>query len=81
MPDEKDGDDLRLSKRQIKRISHEVVDRISDEALNRIALQEERRVKEKVRLGKVVAKRAGRETVREEDLMVVENILETELPP
>jgi len=79
--DELDGDDVKLSKRQVRNISHEVVDRISDEALLRIAFQEQRRIKKKVELAKQVAEREGRKTVREEDLMVVDNILDTELPP
>jgi histone H3/H4 len=79
--DEKSGDELRLNKNGIREISHDVVDRISGEACNRIALQEERRIKKKVRLASIVAERAGRKTVREEDLMVVETILEEELPP
>lgn len=79
--DEKDGKDLRVSKRGVRDIAHEVTSRISDEACLRIAMQEERRIQKKVKLAKMVADRAGRETVREEDLMVVENILDEQLPP
>jgi histone H3/H4 len=79
--DEKDGKDLRVSKRGVRDIAHEVTGRISDEACLRIALQEERRIQKKVKLAKTVADRSGRETVREEDLMVVENILDEQLPP
>jgi len=79
--DEKDGKDLRVSKRGVRDIAHEVTGRISDEACLRIALQEERRIQKKVKLAKMVADRSGRETVREEDLMVVENILDEQLPP
>jgi len=82
MPDETTASDVNLSVRGMKELARDVdVDRISDDACIRIAQQEERRIKEKIRLASVVASRAGRETVREKDLHVVENILETELPP
>lgn len=79
--DEKDGNDLRISKLAVREISHGVVDRISDDACLRIAMQEERRIQKKVQLASLVADRAGRKTVREEDLQVVENILNEQLPP
>lgn len=81
MVDEYNANDLDLGKRSIKNIAHGVVERVSDDAALRVAMQEERRIKEKFRLAKIIAKRAGRETVREEDLVIVETILESEIPP
>jgi len=81
MVDEYDANDLELGKRSIKNIAYGVTDRVSDDAALRVAYQEEKRIKEKFRLAKIIAKRAGRETIREDDLRVVETILESELPP
>lgn len=79
--DEINADDVRLSVSGVKELGHEAgVDRVSKEAATRIAFQEEKRIKEKMKLAQTVAKRAGRETVREEDLHVVEQILNAELP-
>lgn len=79
--DEHTADDVRLSVKGIKDMGHEAgVERMSKDAAVRIAFQEEKRVKEKLKLAHTVAKRAGRETVREEDLHVVEQILQAELP-
>jgi len=79
--DEISADDVRLSVGGVKELGHEAgVDRVSKEAATRIAHQEEKRFKEKMKLAQTVAKRAGRETVREEDLQVVEQILQAELP-
>jgi histone H3/H4 len=77
--DQKSAEDLCLTKNSIRSIAHDVTGRISDEALVRIAFEEERRIKEKVRLASVIADRAGRKTVMEEDVLVVEEILESGL--
>lgn len=79
MVDEKTAQDFRLGKRSVKNIAHEVADRVTDDAALRVMYQEEKRIKEKFRLARIVAKRAGRETVREDDLRVVEHILDGEL--
>ncbi len=79
MEDEYSANDLGLGKTSVKNIAHEVVDRVSDDAIMRVMYQEENRIKEKFRLAKIVASRAGRQTIREDDLRVVEQILESEL--
>lgn len=79
MVDEYNANDLGLGKTSVKNIAREVADRVSDDAVLRVMYQEENRIKEKFRLAKIVAKRAGRQTVREDDLRVVEQILEGEL--
>jgi histone H3/H4 len=76
--DEKDGGDFRLSKHAIREIGHESVDRISDDAALKIALYEERRIQEMVRLAYLVAQRAGRKTVREEDIAVVKEAIDSD---
>jgi histone H3/H4 len=77
--DEKEADDLDLAKSSVRRIAHSTTDRISDDAVLKIALQEEKRIKEKARLAELVADRAGRKTVREEDIMVVDEILSSDI--
>lgn len=76
---DKDGKELNLSMRGIKRISHEHTDRITDDAIKRIAYEEEERVHRLIRAAKHVASAAGRETIKEDDLLVVYNIMD-ELP-
>lgn len=76
--DEKDGDDLQLSKHAIRQIGHESVDRISDDAALKVALYEERRIQEMMRLASLVAQRGGRKTVREEDVAVVKEAIDSE---
>jgi histone H3/H4 len=79
MEDEYSANDLGLGKTGVKNIAHEVVDRVSDDAIMRVMYQEENRIKERFRLANIVASRAGRQTIREDDLRVVEQILESEL--
>lgn len=75
----KDATDLELTKSSVRRIAHGVTDRISDDAILRLAAQEENRIQEKVRLAELVADRAGRKTVMEEDMEVVDKILSSEV--
>lgn len=77
--DELTAQDTGLPVSSIRGISHDVVDRISDEAVTRIAYHQEKEIKEKVRLASIVANRAGRKTVREEDITVVEEILSSDI--
>lgn len=79
MVDDKNANDFRLGKRSIKNIAHEVTDRVTDDAAMRVMYQEEKRIKEKFRLAEIVANRAGRKTVKEDDLVVVEEILDSNL--
>jgi histone H3/H4 len=71
-----DGTDLSLSAGNVRSCIHDVADRVSGDAVKRMAYQEEQRIKKKTRAAKVVANHAGRETVREEDIRVVESIIE-----
>lgn len=70
------ANDLNLSKRQVKEIMHEYTDRVSDDAAIRIAYQAEQRIMRKTRAAKMVASSNGRETVKEQDIRLVENIIE-----
>lgn len=81
MTDEYEASDLKLGKRSVKNIGHEVCDRITDDAAIRVAYEEEKRIKEMFRLANIVSKRAGRQTVREDDIRVVKQILGSELGP
>lgn len=79
MVDEKTAKDVRISKSGVRDMAHDVTGRVTDDACLRVAVQEERRIKEKFRLASIVAERAGRKTVREEDLVVVEQILSSDI--
>jgi histone H3/H4 len=79
MVDEKTGKDVRISKSGVRDMAHDVSDRVTDEACLRVAVMEERRIKEIFRLANIVAERAGRKTVREEDIVVVMEILSSDI--
>ncbi len=79
MVDEKTAKDVRVSKSGVRDMAHDVTDRVTDEACLRVALMEERRIKEIFRLSSIVAQRAGRKTVREEDVMAVLEILQSDI--
>ena len=77
---DENGNDVSLGITNIKNIGHDVNGRISDDAVIRVALQEQRRIKKKFELAKKAAQHAGRETIREEDILVVEQFMSEELP-
>lgn len=79
MVDEKTAKDVRVSKSGVRDMAHDVTDRVTDDACLRVALMEERRIKEIFRLSSIVAQRAGRKTVREEDVMAVLEILQSDI--
>lgn len=83
MPEDVSGDDVRLPVRAIKDIGHGSTKhgRISKDAAIRIALQEEKRVQEKFRLAEILAEKAGRKTIKEEDIRTVDQLLNADLPP
>lgn len=76
MVDRNSAADLAFGKGQVRNIAHREVDRISGEACKRLALKHENEVQKEVRAAKVIAQRAGRETVKEEDVTAVQEILE-----
>lgn len=79
---ENNGNDVALGVQTIKEVGYESTtnERISKDAAIRIALEEEHRIKEIMRLAEIIAKRAGRKTVKEEDVRVVYQMLESDLP-
>lgn len=81
MTEDSDGDSTALSVRSVKGIAHNATKngRVSRDAAITVALQEERRIQEKFRLAELIAERAGRKTVKEEDVRVVEEILDSDL--
>lgn len=79
MVDEKTAKDVRVSKSGVRDMAHDVTDRVTDDACLRVALMEEKRIKEIFRLSSVVSQRAGRKTVREEDVMAVLEILQSDI--
>lgn len=83
MVDDLTGNDVRISTRAIADIGHDATKngRISKDAKVRIAYQEEQRIREKLRLAELVAEQAGRKTVKESDVITVEEILNSRLQP
>lgn len=80
MPDEVEtANDVELPKKTIERLARRNNDRVAQGAILRVAFEEENRITEIFRLAGLVAKRAGRQTVREEDIMVVYEIMESEV--
>lgn len=80
MPDEVDtANDVELAKNTLERLARRNNDRVAQGAVLRVAFEEERRITEVFRLAGLVAQRAGRKTVREEDVMVVYEIMESEI--
>jgi histone H3/H4 len=63
--------DQQLTVHNIKAIGHEFNDRITDDAATRVAMEEEKRIQKIFRLATVMARHAGRKTVREEDIQKV----------
>lgn len=82
MGDDLTGDDVDLSVRAIKNIGHGSTKhgRISKDAAIRVAYQEQNRIQEKFRLAEILAEKAGRKTIKEEDIRTVEMMLDTDLP-
>lgn len=70
------GNDIHLSKRNVKDIVHEHADRVSDDAAIRMAYDAELEIHDKARAAKLIANSRGRETVKEEDVVLVNNILD-----
>lgn len=76
MGSDRDGNDVELSKRNIKDIMHEHSDRVSDDAAIHMAYEAQRDIHRKSRAAKLIAQSNGRETVKEEDVRLVSNIVE-----
>jgi histone H3/H4 len=70
------GNDLTLSKRQVKEVMREHSPRVSDDAAIRVAYEAQRQVSKTAMAAKVVANSHGRETIKEEDVRVVQEIVE-----
>lgn len=68
------GGEFRLSKHGIKEIGHEYNDRITDDAVLRVMMEEEERIKKIFRLSQVIARQAGRKTIKEQDVRTVYQI-------
>lgn len=68
---DKSSDELQLTVHNMKEIMHEFNDRVTDDAARRIALEEQDRVQKVARLSKVMARHAGRKTIKEEDVRQV----------
>lgn len=76
MGSDRDGNDIHLSKRNVKNILHEHADRVSDDAAIRMAYEAELNIHDRARAAKLVANSKGRKTVKEEDVVLVNNILD-----
>jgi histone H3/H4 len=62
------GNDVQLSKRNVKNIMHSVNDRVSNDAATYLAYELERQVTKVTRAAHVIARADGRETIREDDI-------------
>jgi len=60
-----------LTKHNVKAIGHEFNDRITDDATRRVAMDLESRAQKVFRLAQVMARHAGRKTIKEEDIEAV----------
>jgi len=76
MGSDRDGNDINLSKRNVKGIVHEHAERVSDDAAIRMAYEAELALHDKARAAKLVANSRGRKTVKEEDVVLVNNIVD-----
>lgn len=76
MGSDRDGNDINLSKRNVKSVMHEHSSRVSDDAAIRMAYEAELELHDKARAAKLVANSRGRETIKEEDVVLVNNILD-----
>lgn len=76
------ADDVSFNVNAITRMAHESTKngRISKDAAILVAHQEELRIKEKFRLAEIIAESAGRKTVQEGDVRIVNTMLEADLP-
>jgi histone H3/H4 len=73
-------DDIHVSKSTIKRIADTAnVHRMTDDAAVRVAFQYEVSVMSELRVAKELASHAGRQTVKEEDLILAERMKEAGL--
>lgn len=75
------GNDVKISKRNVKSIMHDINSRISDDAAIRVAFMMEGEVKKLTKAARVVAKADGRETIMEDDIrraLEINNILNGE---
>lgn len=74
------ADDIHVSKATIKRIANTAgVHRMTDDAATRVAFQYEVEVMSELRVAKELASHAGRETVKEQDLILAERMKEAGL--
>jgi histone H3/H4 len=82
MSDDLEANDVSLSIRAIKNIGHSSTKhgRISKDAALRVGYQEQNRIQEKFRLAEILAEKAGRKTIKEEDIRTVEMMLSADLP-
>jgi len=68
---DENGNDLQLTIHNVKDIGHEFNDRITDDAVKRVAMVEQDRMQKIFRLAKVMARHAGRKTIKEDDIRKV----------
>lgn len=76
MGSDRNGNDIQLSKGNVKSIIHEHAERVSDDAAIRMAYEAELDMHKRARAAKLVANGKGRKTVKEEDVVLVANIME-----
>lgn len=76
MGSDRTGNDIQLSKNNVKSVMHEHNDRISDDAAIRMAYEVELDIHRKTQAARLVANGKGRQTIKEEDIVLVNNIID-----
>lgn len=78
---EKTANETRIPVQTIREVGYESTknERIGKDAAIRVALEEEKRVQELFRLAELIASRAGRKTVKEGDVRIVQKIMESDI--
>lgn len=82
MPEDKTGNDVQLSVRNVKKIAHGATsnERVTKDAAVRVALEEQKRMQELFRKAELLAQKEGRKTVKEEDVRVARQLMTSDLP-
>ena len=68
MPSDVTGNDVQLSQRNVKSVMHGVNERVSNDASTYMAYEVEQHIARVTRAAQTIARAAGRETIREDDI-------------
>jgi len=69
--------ELEITKKSIKKLGRQVgVNRMTDDAAVRVAYQYETTIRTRLKMAQMIAEHAGRETIKEQDLMLVDRLIQ-----